>query len=583
MASKAKRPQLRTALLGGLIGLASFLILYGVAPLNVTQDGWILATYDEWDILQRYVGWTNFRHAPWSFPLGQSANMAYPAGCNIAFMDAIPLVSLFFKVLSPLLPAVFQFEGLYMLLVFVLQGVSAALLVGLFVPRLVYTGVATVFFTFSPVLIERGFRHSSLASHYLILFAMYLYFKTKQRIFAGQPVRLPWLGMGVLSFVSVGITPYFMPMVMIFVLLTAADYMLFTKARRRVLAGIGFFAANCAIALASSYLIGSFGHGTSASRDGFGQYSMNLNALVNPRSVGEYRWSMLLPQLGQAPDQYDGFNYLGAGMLLFILAALVACAVCWMRSQRRKELARTLLKKYGLLAMACLFLTCFAVSHIVVLGDTVFFTLPLPQRLVELGGIFRASARLFYPVYYGLYLFAVVACARLCAALGKSQKIALLLLGLMLAVQMFDLNHVIREKHGKMRVLSGIVYDGPAELLELGEYSMLVGTPGGARYTLYLTGRNNLPTNLADTNTGKNEEAVAFGEQQFAALRQGQMNPDYVYMTESAEEYALWQALYADRANFYEWVSTIDAQLYPHGYQRFWRGTLYFMVPVRAG
>ena len=50
---------------------------------------------------------------------------------------------------------------------------------------------------------------------------------------------------------------------------------------------------------------------------------MNLNALINPSSRGGYTWSRLLPQQPQATGQYDGFNYLGLGVLILVAVALL--------------------------------------------------------------------------------------------------------------------------------------------------------------------------------------------------------------------------------------------------------------------
>lgn len=38
-------------LLPCLIGLLTFIIIYGLTPLNVTNDSWIMAGYDEKDII----------------------------------------------------------------------------------------------------------------------------------------------------------------------------------------------------------------------------------------------------------------------------------------------------------------------------------------------------------------------------------------------------------------------------------------------------------------------------------------------------------------------------------------------------
>ena len=63
-------------ILPGLIGVFTFLILYGFKSLNVRNDSWIMAGYDEADIIQHYSGWLAFRNSEWTFPLGMARNMA---------------------------------------------------------------------------------------------------------------------------------------------------------------------------------------------------------------------------------------------------------------------------------------------------------------------------------------------------------------------------------------------------------------------------------------------------------------------------------------------------------------------------
>ena len=59
-----------------LLGTIIFLIIYGFTPLDVTNDAWIMAGYDEADLTQHYAGWVLFRSADWKFPLGMIESMA---------------------------------------------------------------------------------------------------------------------------------------------------------------------------------------------------------------------------------------------------------------------------------------------------------------------------------------------------------------------------------------------------------------------------------------------------------------------------------------------------------------------------
>ena len=237
-------------LLGALLGLAAFLCLYGTAPLDPANDAWIWYGYDETDIHQHYAGWLGFRNNSWQFPLAQADALAYPAGTgvNISFTDSLPWVSVLFKLLAPVLPAQFQWFGLYELAAFILQSMAAALVLGLFLYDLLPLAAGTALFAFSPIMIERAFRHVALSSHYIVLFALYAYLRGRREQRCFMPVF--WL----LAALGVGITPYFLPMTAIFALLLAVENALHT---RKLLAPCGLFLGTCAAGYAAGVVLGS--------------------------------------------------------------------------------------------------------------------------------------------------------------------------------------------------------------------------------------------------------------------------------------------------------------------------------------
>ena len=391
-------------LLGAVIGLVSFLILYGSVPLDVTNDSWIFYWYDEPDIVERYSGWVNLRASDWSFPLAYTDNTAYPDGVIVSFMDSMPWVCVFFKLLSPLLPQTFQFEGIYLLLAFILQGMAACLLLSRKTDSWIFLAGGTALFTFSPILLERGFRHTSLASHYLILLAILLWLTFRDKLKEQKRGFLICLVLfSLLSFLSVGITPYFIPMVLCFALLSVVDYCRLSSdaAGWKALKGAGFLTSSCAAVLAGGWLLGTLGSGVSPSRTGYGEFSLNLNGLFNPSSTGGYTWSRIIPEQPQSFYQFDGFNYLGAGLLL-LLAVVLCVSTVTLRKNGRKFLI--VLWENLWVVLACLCLTMFAVSNLITFGDQLLLEIPLSPELLSLCNIFRGSSRLFWPVYYLLML-----------------------------------------------------------------------------------------------------------------------------------------------------------------------------------
>lgn len=443
-----KRPLLRGFVLGALTGAVVFLLLYGPSTLNVTYDSWIRCGYVEEDIIQHYATWQFFRNASWQFPLTWMDNAAAPLGAAAAWGDPLPWAALFFKMLSPLLPATFQYFGLVALLHFMLQGGFAWILIRLFDDRRVICLLGTLLFCFWPVFLERVYRHGSLSAQWLVLAMLYLYFLSRRQ------KTLPWFSWCVIFGLIPGIHAYFLPMAFGLLCACALENMLREK---RFWRPIGLIVLCVGLALACARGLGVIMPNTSTGdNEPFGRYSMNLNALFNPSSAdyytesGKLDWSLLLPQLGQARLQYDGFNYLGLGILLGLVCILVWGLIYAFRhgiGASAKQIGKTLLAHIGLV-IACLAFTIFSVSNVVYWGEQLLFQIRLPGIVEAIVTTFRSSGRIFWPVGYLLALCVILFCARCLPQNSKQgQLLAVAALCAVLAVQLIDMGGVLQYKH----------------------------------------------------------------------------------------------------------------------------------------
>lgn len=417
---------------GALVGAVAFVLLYGFAPLDVTGDAWLRGGYIERDSVQHYTGWLFYRASPWAFPLGIAQNFNYPTGGYIGLSDSIPLFGVFFKLLSPILPATFQYFGLWCFMCSVLQGAAAALLLNLFSQSRLRCLLLCSLFVFSPILLDRQLRHCALGAQWLILFALYLYFKHRRSGCFFSP------GFAVLCALSIVIHPYFTPMVFALLFALLLENAVFCKKIWQPLASLGLcFAAT----LLLGWVFGVFHMGAGGGGTTYGFFSMNLNAVFNPTSAGDTRWSLFLPVQNQTLGNYDGFNYLGLGVLatgvvvladgLIHIKKTLRPALGWLRSH------------FGML-FVCLCLSVFAVSNTVTAQGRVWFTIPLPQAILELAGNLRSSGRMFYPVWYLTLLFACVYWLRLGSAslvrMRSSEKLRTAAVVGLVAVQLLDLS-----------------------------------------------------------------------------------------------------------------------------------------------
>jgi len=160
------------------------------------------------------------------------------------------------------------------------------------------------------------------------------------------------------------------------------------------------------------------GSGVAPPSGGYSQFRMNLLSMLDPNG-----WSYVLKDL--PGTKYEGFNYLGLGGIVLALCALpVLIAV-------RVGLAAAIRQRAILLgALTGLFL--YALSHKIGIGP-LQIGLPLPEPLLQAANVFRASDRMFWPVFYGLVLTIIFITVR-----GNRPRAAVSLLAVALTLQVID-------------------------------------------------------------------------------------------------------------------------------------------------
>ena len=151
------------------------------------------------------------------------------------------------------------------------------------------------------------------------------------------------------------------------------------------------------------------------STSSFGRFAMPLDALWNP---GIKNFSTLLPvRQDNGGFWFEGFQYLGAGGLVLVAAAIV---IGW--SVRPRDGERAVEHQLWGLAPALIVLAILATLH-----------MALPPSIMAALDLVRASGRLFWPVGYVLVLVAILAVYRL-----PAERAGLVLIA-MIALQVVDL------------------------------------------------------------------------------------------------------------------------------------------------
>lgn len=391
----------------GLILATTVSITFVVVTFGID---FVLGTSSYWqtqvdDVTQYIAGFNMYFVAPWQLPLLAFDSLNYPHGTRVTFADAIPLYALALKLLLPLSWAPFNPFGLWVAICFTLQGVSAW-----WISRLVKTNswlfliaLLAILLSYPALMARLG--HISLMSHWILLFSIAMYIRDRQ---LARVAHWGWTFFLVAAFY---VNIYLFTMACGIFLASFLSSPRCANSRDLVYFFTPFFA------LAATSLLTLLPLPTSdVTREwGFGYYSMNLLA---PLMGG----TLFAIQANEVPGQYEGFNYLGLG----VLAALVAAHTLSKRSRI------SLLKNHRALVLTFTLYTIYAISNQIYFGDQKILELRYPAILDPITSQFRASGRFFWPVGYGLAIWALLILHRNLEK-PKFFAVAILIVGLQLA------------------------------------------------------------------------------------------------------------------------------------------------------
>lgn len=379
-AARPSWPARLLPLLCAALGVLWYVAAGGGRTMDPTNLDWLGAG----DLGQHVMGWLMFRNEPWRLPLGAVPSLLYPVGGSVAYTDANPWVSLLLKPFSHLLPVDFQFIGLWLASCFALQGVFGFKVMETLTPRPLQRVLGAALFIMAPPVLHR-LGHDTLCAHWMLLALVWLHLRPVPDAAAARRSVLWAAGVNVLA---AGIHPYLAAMVFLLTLgLLARLYWLERKLSRGWLLGAP---AGVGVAVVGLFwLFGYIGQSVGLGSDGFGFFSADLLAFFNSQGM-----SMWLPGLPHGPGQYEGFGYLGAGVLVLGAAALVA----WRMRAPREPLAwRPVLPL--LVVAGCFFL--FALSpRMTVAGYTFLSMRKLASPFEAVLAPLRSSGRFIWLPHY---------------------------------------------------------------------------------------------------------------------------------------------------------------------------------------
>jgi hypothetical protein len=390
----------RTMLAAAIVIAAAYVLvtfdisfLLGSGPFWANPRGpWLMDPQDHLesiDVMTTQVAYIAFLHAPWNLPLFFTPALGAPGGSSVILVDAVPIVALLGKILFSVSGLMINPYGIWSGACFVLSAVFAVLLMRELGQRSLLAEVAGGLLAVSmPALLHR-FGHLSLRGQFIVIGGLWLYARDT-RVGASWRRSAWWAGWLCLAALLHG---YLFAMA---AALYAATWLSRLQRERSSVRGILGEPALIALCVGMLLLVaGHFGKGTgtSPSAGGYGYFSMNLLSPFWPQRSGLFP---MLYNLEIGPDgQYEGFNYLGAGVLVLLATALVLFG---------RSLPAAL-RRHSPLIVVLTYLALYAVSDAVFLGSHQLLYIPLPEPLAKLAGVFRSSGRMFWPCGYAIALF----------------------------------------------------------------------------------------------------------------------------------------------------------------------------------
>lgn len=370
-------------------GRAGFAVALAIGLLFVWRyfpPGFVAGTSSYWltevdDVTQYFAGFNAFFQAPFSYPLLAFDSINYPQGTRATFVDAIPLYALLLKVLVPSSFAPFNPFGVWVALSFIGQALCGWwILRELQVKSWMALLALTVCLLTFPALTTR-LGHISLMSHWILLSALALYVRSR-RYADGQ--RFGWALLMVSAFyINIYLCVMASAIYVVSCLCTPNRFKPAEIARALipfVIIGLSLFIT-----------IFPMERVAVAPETGFGIYSMNL---LSPFTGGK----LLASGVWEMPGQYEGFNYLGLGVLLTLVAALAI----------NLKMSAHVFSRHAGLALLMVLFTAYALSNVIYYGTHEIITITYPAFMEGVTSQFRASGRFFWPVGYCVVIFAIV-------------------------------------------------------------------------------------------------------------------------------------------------------------------------------
>lgn len=187
-------------ILGICVGALLFFWIFGLDILKFTNTAWLIN--EGADLSQSYIGWLFYKNNIPGFSIGEFNTLTYPQSISLIYTDSIPILELFFKLFSFVLPKNFQFHGLWGLICFCLQGALASLLISKYTSKKYLCAILSIPFVLSFPVLTKIYYHNSLAAQWILLLLFNIWIYKIEHYLFNYKFILVFIGIGALAVFS---------------------------------------------------------------------------------------------------------------------------------------------------------------------------------------------------------------------------------------------------------------------------------------------------------------------------------------------------------------------------------------------
>lgn len=365
------------------LSIIFFALVTDIRIINPTKINWLL----DGDYGTGYFAWQFFRHTPiFQWPIGANLNYGLDyVGSSLAYIECIPLVAIILKFFTSWLPDNFQYNGFWLLLCFILQGFFSWKILSTFTNNKILPIIGSIFFLIAPTFLFRLQFHFALSSHWLLLYAFYLYIQNKN-------ILKQWIFLHVISLL---IMPYIFAMI---IPVYIAHQIKIKKLK--IINNLNLFKSLLILSIVIYITLLSSGFfmlegGTSGS--GYGFFRANLLTFFDPKISSENNWSRIMPDIANGNGDYEGMAFLGIGMIFLLTLSFILF-------YKNFNALNKIINSNKSIIFILIFLFLFAISNNIAAGNYEIINVQLPEFLQNLVGKVRVGGRFIWPVYYGIYI-----------------------------------------------------------------------------------------------------------------------------------------------------------------------------------